>query len=132
MLAVSMLNTLFRPDPTAAVCVLGIYAGAHPGGGAWPIIAFAAATMVTVMTDFAWWYTDDTVLARSLGSVDEFNHLPRAVQLPVCLTALNMMYKSVAIAFSISLATCCRTAPLPGPALSPPRRQGASQTGDPP
>jgi hypothetical protein len=104
MLAVSMLNTLFRPDPTVAVCLLGIYAGGRHDSSPGTVAAFALATLLTLLTDVVWWLTDDTILAHSLGSADEFNHLPRAIQLPVCLTALNLVYKLIAIPFSFVMS----------------------------
>lgn len=135
MLAVSMLNTLFRPDPTAAVCMLGIYAGAREDSGTRPIAAFAAATALSLITDALWWATDDTILAHSLGTPDEFNHLPRAVQLPVCLTALNAVYKVFVIPFAVVLIAlqCCGRGRAANkqhaPAASPPAAAAAGPAG---
>jgi hypothetical protein len=104
MLGVSMINGLFRPDPTVVVCVIGIYAGGRDDSSPATIAAFALATSLTVITDTIWWFTDDTILVRSMSTADEFNQLPRTLQMPVCLTALSMVYKVVAIPFSLAVS----------------------------
>mmetsp|Transcript_11958 Transcript_11958/g.30126 ORF Transcript_11958/g.30126 Transcript_11958/m.30126 type:complete len:188 (-) Transcript_11958:246-809(-) len=104
MLGVSMINGLFRPDPTVVVCVLGIYAGGRDDSSPATIAAFALAISLTVVTDTIWWFTDDTILVRSMTTADEFNQLPRTLQMPVCLTALSMVYKVVAIPFSLAVS----------------------------
>lgn len=104
MLIVSMANTLFRPDPTVVVCVLGMYAGGRPDSSPGVVAAFALATLLTLLTDTVWWLTDSTILIHSLSNAEEFNHLPRTIQMPVCLTALNIVYKLIAIPFSLSLS----------------------------
>ncbi|KAG8462941.1 hypothetical protein KFE25_001714 [Diacronema lutheri] len=104
MLAVSMVNALFRPDPTAVVCVLGIYAGGRHDSSAGAVAAFALATLLTIVTDTVWWMTDSTILVHSLSTASEFNHLPRTIQMPVCLTALNLIYKLVAIPLSLAVS----------------------------
>lgn len=101
MLIVSMVNTLFRPDPTVVVCVLGMYAGGRPDSSAGTVAAFALATLLTLVTDTVWWLTDSTVLIHSLADAEEFNHLPRSIQMPACLTALNVVYKLIVIPFSL-------------------------------
>eukprot|EP00306_Pavlova_sp_CCMP459_P006988 CAMPEP_0185163528 /NCGR_PEP_ID=MMETSP1139-20130426/8119_1 /TAXON_ID=298111 /ORGANISM="Pavlova sp., Strain CCMP459" /LENGTH=165 /DNA_ID=CAMNT_0027728885 /DNA_START=17 /DNA_END=514 /DNA_ORIENTATION=+ len=126
MLLVSAVNMLFRPDPTLVVCVFGIYVGGQPSSSNYALRAFAGATLLTIATDYVWWLTDDTIIAQTLASAEEFNHLPRVIQLPVCLTALNVVYKIILISISLLVAFASPEAsvaaeiesPAPMPALT--------------
>lgn len=109
MLAVSMVNTLYRPDPTAVICVLGIYTCGRSDSSPDALGAFALATALSLVIDLLWWLTDSTILVSSLDTAEDFNQLPRTIQLPICLTALNVVYKVIAIAMSAAaVVSRCR------------------------
>jgi hypothetical protein len=114
MLAVSMVNTLYRPDPTVVICVLGIYTCGRSEASPDALGAYALATALSLCIDALWWLTDSTILVGSLDTAEDFNQLPRTIQLPICLTALNIVYKVIVIVMStIALARRCRGSSAP-------------------
>ena len=100
----SLFLTILRPDPTLAVCLLGLY-GAHVfSKGA--IRSFWTFLLLTIVIDLLWLYEYSALkpLSFDLPQLwEQAQLMTRREQLAVSLTLINMAYKGIAVLVAVRL-----------------------------